>query len=325
MLNSVSRPEAIVAAGSMRILRKMEMKTRARSGFGAGKEPRKSSKNAKKALNSDWVKTTKRVFNNAKVSDHHAIIPTGASPARLDEFERKIFDMIARRTIAVFYPAAQFEVTTRITRVEGEPYKTDGKIIVDPGWLAVYGKEAGGEDDQAIVAVAPNESARVLAVEVKENETKPPARFTEATLLSAMEGAGTLVEDEKPRDAMRERGLGTPATRSQIIEGLIHDGYIERKGKELIVSAKGLSLITLLRNLHTDVLCTPEMTGEWESRLKQMAHGKLDRRHFMEDIRGLTRDIVERVRNSRGETIEGKYATLDATCPNCGGCPVKEH
>src|SRR5258708_32767568 len=156
---------------------------------------------AEKALRNGWIKPTKRVFNNAKVSDHHAIIPTGTSPAHLDDFERKIFDMVARRTIAVFYPAAQFEVTTRITRVEGEPFKTDGRIIVDPGWLAVYGKEAGGEDDQAIVAVAPNESARVLAVEVKGNETKPPARFTETTLLSAMEGAGTLVEDEKPRDA----------------------------------------------------------------------------------------------------------------------------
>src|SRR5437762_1679806 len=205
-------------------------------------------RHAKKALSNDWVKPTKRVFNNAKVSDHHAIIPTGASPAHLDEFERKIFDMVARRTIAVFYPAAQFEVTTRITRVEGEEL----------------------------------------------------------------------------REAMRERGLGTPATRSQIIEGLIHDGYIERKGKELIVTSKGLSLITLLRNLQTDVLCTPEMTGEWESRLKQMAHGKLDRRHFMEDIRGLTREIVERVRNFRGETIEGEYATIDAKCPNCGGGPIKE-
>jgi len=282
------------------------------------------ARHAKKALSNDWVKPAKRVFNNAKVSDHHAIIPTGASPAHLDEFERKIFDMVARRTIAVFYPAAQFEVTTRITRVEGEPFKTDGKIIVDPGWLAVYGKEANGEDDQAVVPVSANEPAKVLAVEIKENETKPPARFTEATLLSAMEGAGKLVEDEELREAMRERGLGTPATRSQIIEGLIHDGYIERKGKELIVTAKGLSLITLLRNLQTDVLCTPEMTGEWESRLKQMAHGKLDRKHFMEDIRDLTREIVENVRNFRGETIEGEYATIDAKCPNCGEGPIKE-
>ncbi|TMP90065.1 MAG: DNA topoisomerase III [Verrucomicrobia bacterium] len=282
------------------------------------------ARHAKKALNNDWVKPTKRVFNNAKVSDHHAIIPTGASPARLDEFERKIYDMVARRTIAVFYPAAQFEVTTRITRVEGEPFKTDGKIIVDPGWLAVYGREAGGEGEEALATVSADESAKVLGVEVRQNETKPPARFTEATLLSAMEGAGKLVEDEELREAMRERGLGTPATRSQIIEGLIHDGYIERKGKELIVTAKGLSLITLLRNLHTDVLCTPEMTGEWESRLKQMAHGKLDRRHFMEGIRDLTREIVENVRNFRGETIEGEYATIDAKCPNCGGGPIKE-
>src|SRR5437667_11788810 len=158
---------------------------------------------AEKALRNEWIKPTKRVFNNAKVSDHHAIIPTGTSPAHLDDFERKIFDMVARRTIAVFYPAAQFEVTTRITRVEGEPFKTDGRIIVDPGWKAVYGNEAAGEDEQSIVPISPNERANVLAIEIKENETKPPARFNEATLLSAMESAGKLVEDEEFREAMR--------------------------------------------------------------------------------------------------------------------------
>jgi DNA topoisomerase-3 len=279
---------------------------------------------AEKALRSDWVKPIKRVFNNAKVSDHHAIIPTGASAGHLDEFEKRIFDMVSRRTIAVFYPPAQFEVTTRITRVEGEPFKTEGKVIVDPGWLAVYGREAASEGQEAIVPVSANESAGVVKIEIKENETKPPARFTEATLLSAMEGAGKLVEDEDLREAMRERGLGTPATRAQIIEGLIADGYVERTGKELIVSAKGLSLITLLRNLQTDVLSTPELTGEWEYRLKEMAHGKLDRQHFMNDIRGLTREIVEKVKNFRGEEIHGQYATIDAKCPNCGGGPVKE-
>jgi DNA topoisomerase-3 len=279
---------------------------------------------AEKASRNDWVKPTKRVFNNARVSDHHAIIPTGTSVGHLDEWERKIYDMVARRTIAVFYPPAQFEVTTRITRVEGEPFKTEGKIIVDPGWLAVYGKEAAGADEQAVVPISANELAKVLAIEIKENETKPPARFTEATLLSAMEGAGKLLEDEELREAMRERGLGTPATRSQIIERLIEDGYIERKGKELIVTAKGLSLITLLRNLHTDVLCKPELTAEWEFRLREMAHGKLDRRHFMEDVRGLTKEIVEKVRNFSGETIEGKYATIEAECPNCGRGPIKE-
>ncbi|MGH8101211.1 MAG: DNA topoisomerase, partial [Chthoniobacterales bacterium] len=286
-------------------------------------EDRTLATHAEKALRSDWVKPTKRVFDNAKVSDHHAIIPTGESSVHLDEFERKIFDMVARRTIAVFYPPAQFQVTTRITRVEGEPFKTEGKVIVDPGWLAVYGKEAAVADE-AVVSVKPNESAKVLKIEIKSNETNPPARFNEATLLSAMEGAGKLVEDEELREAMRERGLGTPATRAQIIEGLIADGYVERTGRELVVSAKGLSLITLLRNLQTDALSTPELTGEWEYRLKEMAHGKLDRQRFMNDIRHLTREIVEKVRNFRGEEIHGEYATIDAKCPNCASGPIKE-
>jgi DNA topoisomerase-3 len=300
-----------------------DMLSQVRRLMGKFKDPSRAA-HAEKALRNGWVKPTKRVFNKAKISDHHAIIPTGTSVGHLDEWEARIYDMVARRTIAIFYPPAQFEVTTRITRVEGELFKTEGKIIVDPGWLAVYGKEAAGADEQAVVPIIPNETAKVLGIEIKQNETKPPARFTEATLLSAMEGAGKLLEDEELREAMRERGLGTPATRSQIIEGLLLDGYIERRGKELVVTAKGLSLITLLRNLHTDVLCKPELTAEWEFRLKQMAHGKLDRRHFMEDIRDLTKDIVEKVRNFSGETIEGKYATIDAKCPNCGDGPIKE-
>src|SRR5882724_11519108 len=279
---------------------------------------------AEKALRNGWIKPTKRVFNNAKVSDHHAIIPTGASPARLDDFERKIFDMVARRTIAVFYPAAQFEVTTRTTRVEGEPFKTEGRIIIDPGWKTVYGKEAAGEDEQSIVPISPNERANVLANEIKENETKPPARFNEATLLSAMEGAGKLVEDEELREAMSERGLGTPATRAQIIEGLIFDGYIERKGKELVVTAKGLSLITLLRNLHTDVLCTPELTGEWEYKLKRMQKGAMKRNDFMADIKKFTREIVEKAKNFEGDSVTGDFEPLDVKCPKCGGGPFDE-
>src|SRR5204863_2555643 len=133
------------------------------------------------------------------------------------------------------------------------------------GWKAVYGKEAAGEDEQSIVPISPNERANVLAIEIKENETKPPARFNEATLLSAMEGAGKFVDDEELREAMSERGLGTPATRAQIIEGLINEGYIIRQQRELIVTAKGLSLITLLRDLHAETLTKPELTGEWES------------------------------------------------------------
>src|SRR6266567_2725226 len=272
---------------------------------------------AEKALRNEWIKPTKRVFNNAKVSDHHAIIPTGTSTAHLDDFERKIFDMVARRTIAVFYPAAQFEVTTRITRIEGEPFKTDGKIIVDPGWKAVYGKEAAGEDEQSIAPISPNERANVLAIEVKENETKPPTRFNEATLLSAMEGAGKLVEDEELREAMSERGLGTPATRSQIIEGLIFDGYIHRNGRELQPTPKASSLLFALRHFGINELSSPELTGNWEFKLKQMEHGNLPRSEFMDHIVDLTREMVSRIK--RGKIPDTAFRTLNTPCPKCGG------
>src|SRR5439155_10341469 len=184
----------------------------------------------------NWVKLSKRIFNNAKISDHFAIIPTGTAPHGLDEVQQKIYDMIVRRFISAFFPAAQFEVTTRITRVEKDAFKTDGKVIKDPGWLAVYGREAASEQEggESLVAITPNEAAKVLDIEIAHNETKPPARFSEATLLSAMEGAGKLVEDEEMREAMREKGLGTPATRATIIEGLIHDGYVHRQARELI-------------------------------------------------------------------------------------------
>src|SRR5947209_9115620 len=173
-----------------------------------------ANQHARTVLDHHWVKPSKRIFNNAKISDHFAIVPTGTVPHGLDEIQQKIYDMIVRRFISVFFPAAQFEVTTRITRVDKDAFKTDGKIIKDPGWLAVYGKEAAdGQAEEILVAITPDQPAKVLDFEIVHNETKPPARFSEATLLSAMEGAGKLVEDEELREAMREKGLGTPATR----------------------------------------------------------------------------------------------------------------
>src|SRR2546430_3162833 len=248
---------------------------------------------ARTVLDNNWVKPSKRTFNNAKISDHFAIIPTGTAPAGLDEVQQKIYDMIVRRFISVFFPAAQFEVTTRITRVDKDAFRTDGKIIKDPGWLAVYGREAAADQEggESLVAITPNEAAKVLDIEVTQNETKPPARFNEATLLSAMEGAGKLVEDEELREALREKGLGTPATRSAIIEGLIHDGYVHRQGRELIATAKGLALITLLRGIGATELCSPEMTGEWESKLKRMEKGAMKRNDFMAHIKKFTREI----------------------------------
>jgi DNA topoisomerase III len=278
---------------------------------------------ASKALSNGWVHPNKRIFNNAKVSDHFAIVPTGVAPKELDEMQAKIYDMVARRFVAVFFPQAEFELTTRVTTVEEEKFKTEGKIIVKPGWLEVYGRQMEGENE-SLVAVAAGESARVDAMEIKESETKPPARFNEATLLSAMEGAGKMVDDEELREAMREKGLGTPATRAATIDGLVYEGYIERKGRDLIATAKGISLITLLRNVKAETLTKPEMTGEWEFKLRQMEKGQLSRVDFMGQIRGLTREIVEKVKGFGEKPIEGEFQTLEIVCPQCGGGPFKE-
>jgi DNA topoisomerase III len=273
------------------------------------------------------VKPSKRIFNNAKISDHFAIVPSGESPhGHLDEVQQKIYDMIVRRFIAVFFPAAQFEVTTRITRVEKDAFRTDGKIITDPGWLAVYGKEAAMDDEsgESLVPISPNESAKVIDIEIKENATKPPARFNEATLLSAMEGAGKLVEDEELREAMAANGLGTPATRAAIIEGLIFQEYVRRQGRELIATAKGLALITLLRGIGVPALCSPEMTGEWEHKLKQIQKGEMKRKEFMAQIKDFTREIVEKAKNFEGDSVTGDFAPVEVKCPKCGGGPFDE-
>jgi DNA topoisomerase-3 len=252
---------------------------------------------ASKILAEGWVKPSKRVFNNAKVSDHFAITPTLESPDKLDDLERKIYDMVAKRFLSVFYPAAEFEVTTRITRVEGEPFKTEGKILVFPGWLEIYGREEQAADDQAaLVAVQENEIVQTQEIEVKSLETRPPARFTEATLLSAMEGAGKLIEDEELREAMAAKGLGTPATRAATIEGLLAEEYLRREGREISSTPKASALMELLHAVDIPALASPEMTGEWEYKLKQMEHGELARSQFMEEIVDLTQKIVEKAK-----------------------------
>ncbi|MFZ0502665.1 MAG: DNA topoisomerase III, partial [Chthoniobacterales bacterium] len=280
---------------------------------------------ARKALANNWVRPSKRIFDNAKITDHNAIIPTGQNPRNLDEAQQKLFDMIARRFVAVFYPPAEFEVTTRITRVEGEAFKTEGKVIKEPGWLEVYGRHAAtDEQSDALVAVVTGESALAAQVEVKENQTKPPARYTEATLLSAMESAGKLVDDEDLREAMSAKGLGTPATRAAIIEGLIQDSYINRENRDLIATAKGISLITLLRGIGIELLSSPELTGEWEHKLKLMEHGDLDRSTFMKQIKHLTSEIVDKAKHFESDVVEGNYVTLNVRCPNCGASYLKE-
>jgi DNA topoisomerase III len=280
---------------------------------------------ARKALDAGWIRPNRRIFDSAKVSDHFAIIPTVTSPKTLDDFEAKVFDMVARRFVAAFYPAAQFEVMRRITRVHGEPFRSDGKVITDPGWMAVYGKLAEPADgEKTLCPVARDEAARTAAIEIRASLTKPPARFTEATLLSAMEGAGKLVDDEELREAMSQRGLGTPATRAQVIEGLLLDGYLLRQGRDLVVTQKGLSLVNLLRGIGIEALTSPEMTGEWEYKLKRMERGEIPRDHFMKDIREFTGDIVAKAKNFSGDTIEGQFSDLDSVCPKCGKSGFRE-
>ena len=275
-----------------------------------------------------WVRPNKRIFNNAKISDHFAIIPTGTLPKSLSEAEQKIYDLVTRRFLAVFYPAAEYRITTRITRVEGEAFKTEGKVLVNPGWLAVYGKAAASEDDKdggpQLVPISAGETVNADEVLVKALVTKPPARFNEATLLSAMEGAGKMVDDEELRAAMAERGLGTPATRAQIIEGLITEQYLHREGRELIPSAKAFSLITLLKGLGVTALTSPELTGGWEYKLSRMERGELSREAFMNEIAEMTREVVERAKRFESDTVPGDFATLKTPCPKCGGT-VKEN
>lgn len=277
---------------------------------------------ARKALDKGWVRPSPRIFDNAKVSDHHAIIPTGAGTEKLDEVEMKLYDLVARRFIAVFFPAAKFEVTKRITTVEDEKFKTEGKILREPGWLEVYGKVAAAEGDDNLVAVKEREKALTESIELKDLLTKPPARFNEATLLSAMEGAGKLVEDEELREAMSQRGLGTPATRASVIEGLLTQEYIRREGRDLAASAKGIKLINALRNLQLAVLSSPELTGEWEYKLKQIEAGQFGRDVFMREIRQLVADVIKKIKEASGivnsETMRGNFHDLDVTCPKCG-------
>ena len=192
-------------------------------------------------------------------------------------------------------------------------------MLVTPGWLAVYGKEAQASDDATLAAGPANEKVATEKIEVVASQTKPPARFTEATLLSAMEGAGKLIEDDELREAMSEKGLGTPATRAQIIEGLIQEKYVHRDGRELTPTAKAFSLMTLLHGLGVPELFSPELTAEWEFKLAQMEHGKLRREQFMREIVEMTQHIVGQAKNYESDTIPGDFATLSARCPKCGG------
>jgi DNA topoisomerase-3 len=287
-----------------------------------------------------------RVINDAKVTDHHAIIPT-RSEHRLDKMgadERRIYDMVARRFLAVFHPDAQLEATRIETTVTGHTFRTSGRVLVVPGWRGVYGelseeerqragareqKSAGAagaeqgepravaaeEDDegraQQLPRVLEGESVQTRDVESLRKETKPPRRYSDASLLAAMETAGKLVDDEALREAMKDSGIGTPATRAAIIERLIDVGYIEREGRALVATEKGLNVVALLDN---HVLTSPDLTGEWEHRLRKIEHGDDSRELFMGDIASFARETVSE--------LDTKLNGARIPRANLGPCPV---
>jgi DNA topoisomerase-3 len=280
------------------------------------------------AIENDRVQFTKRVFNNAKVSDHFAIIPTGRV-VKLNEQESKLYDMVVKRFIAVFFPHAEFEVTKRLTTInhgdESDTFLTNGKTLVKPGYLAVYGRVAGvaAEKDE-LVAVAQGEDAQTEAIDVLDKETKPPARYTESTLLAAMEGAGKLIDDDELREAMTERGLGTPATRAATIEGLLRQKYIAREGRELNVTGKGLRLIELCEEMHIESLSSPSMTGDWEAKLNKMERGEFKRDAFMQEIATFTEDVVSKARAHMEMLVNRSFPDLECACPACGAARLKQ-
>jgi len=247
---------------------------------------------AQEAIDQKYIRPDKRIFDNSKVSDHHAIIPTGTAPKTLSEPERKIYELVLQRYIAVFFPAAEYRNTVRITVVEDESFRTEGKVLVKPGWRAIYGKV----EDEEIINPLGAPTASCTNVTTVGDATRPPPRFNEATLLSAMESAGKLVEDEELREALKERGLGTPATRAAVIEKLISDKYLQRDGRDLSPTRKAFDLLGQITAMKIEDLRSAELTGEWEHRLKQIERGERTREEFMGEIRDLASHIVTQIR-----------------------------
>ncbi|MCC3375405.1 DNA topoisomerase 3, partial [Cohnella sp. REN36] len=262
------------------------------------------------------------VCNPAKVEDHHAIMPTAKKTQGLSPDERKLYEMIVRRFVSHFYPPAEYRVHTVLTEVEEETFKTTVKQLLSPGWKVVYGdqppgggvpkkgkggaKDDGGEQEReeeeetnAPFELDAGRGVRCAEAEAKAKETQPPKAYTEGTLLKAMESAGKQIEDEELRDVMKDSGLGTPATRAATIERLKQVGYVEMQGKKIVITPKGRSAIQLIRGAGVELLASPEMTGQWERRLNEIARGQASAETFMANVQKFTRLIIDKVRMQR--------------------------
>jgi DNA topoisomerase-3 len=281
---------------------------------------------AEKLLEAPKLPISKRIVDDSKVTDHHAIVPTNKkSSDGLPPDEAKVYDLVARRFLAVFFPAARFENTTIVTEVREETFLSRGRIVLEAGWRALYPDGVGGRKEKEPPVLPPIEVGQewaVMKVGVKEGETKPPPRYSESALLGAMETAGKLVEDEELRQQMKDSGLGTPATRAATIERLIRVGYIEREKKALVPTEKGKTLIGLLGE---SPLTSAELTARWEERLAKMEQGTERRPDFMSDIDRFTTNLVDEVRGMEGEKLASPSRSREplGACPKCGA-PVVE-
>lgn len=285
------------------------------------------AEHAQRVIDNGWVRPDTRIFNNEDISDHFAIVPTGQQPSGLSSDEQKIYDLVSRRFIAVFHPSAKYEKTVRTTIVTGETFRTTGKVLIEAGWLAVYGDKSDDDATPALCKVEDGEAVKTDAIDLKALRTKAPKRYTEATLLSAMENAGRQVEDKGIRAAMKANGLGRPATRAAIIEGLLEDKdkngnpkepYLVRDDADLVPTRKAMELIAFLEQGGIEFLVSPQMTGEWEQKLLRMEQGEYNRDAFMREIADLTTGMVDTIGAKHGELPAPTAKALDAPCPKCG-------
>ena len=263
----------------------------------------------------------KRLVDDSKVTDHHAIIPTEQplKIASLNLEEKKLYDLIAKRFIAVLYPPYRYDQTTLITEVNGERFHSRGKVVQDPGWRAVTTTIAEKDEheqeklpEQALSRQEKGSPKQLKSCKLNKAKTKPPARYTEATLLTAMESPGKFIADEELRESMKGSGLGTPATRADIIEKLLNTFYIERNGKALVPTSKGIQLIPLAPT----ALRSPELTAEWEKSLTDIARGRGSKAEFIKDIRQNAREMVQGVKND--DTAYKATNVTKSKCPACG-------
>jgi DNA topoisomerase III len=283
-----------------------------------------------RVLSHGWVNPSdKGIFNNAKVTDHFAIVPTEKSPVgvTLSDDERKIYDLIVRRFMAAFHPAAEFDVTTRISLVEGESFKSTGRVLVKEGWLAVYGQEIGdSKKEPPLVIVKPGEAVKTVDMKAVTCKTKPPSRYTDGTLIKAMVNAGKDIDDKAMREAMKGRGLGTVATRADTIEGLLSTGpknkprkpYAVREKDFIVPTDKLMSLMEFIRKEDIDLLASAETTGEWEYKLGLVQKGKLSSEEFLGGIKAEVARMLDKIRKQASSMPVANRTVLQVPCPKCG-------